>query len=469
MFNRTKILCTIGPASQEYDTLASMVDAGMDGARLNFSHGDYEDKADKIKKIKKLSKELKRPVAIVADLQGPKLRLGKIEEKKEFQTGDTISFSIKPKNDEIPIQFDLSKYLKAGDRIYLNDGLLEVTVTSIKDKTINTVAKNSGWISSHKGINIPDTEVDNKAFTQKDKEDAQFALEHKVDYLAISFVQRASDLDAVKEMIKKYNPQTKIIAKIERSIAIANIREIIAASDMVMIARGDLALETSAAEVPIFQQKIIRLARENQTPVIVATHMLESMVNNPRPTRAEAGDVANAVINQVDTVMLSAESAVGSYPVRAVKIMNDIIRTTEANPEYKNYIKVNWQNIKETDLQFNAITSSAASLSYRIGSQLLAVATASGRTARIISSFRPNASIVGITHDQVIQNQLALIWGVVPLIVEPEKSADLFWQKIIDTIKLKKLASNGQQIILVSGSTLIGVSGATDTIKVVEI
>lgn len=469
MPNKTKILCTIGPASEEYGTLSHMIKAGMDGARLNFSHGNNKEKEENISKIRKLSKELGHPVAIVADLQGPKLRLGEFDGIKEFETGDKISFSKSGENGQIPIQYDLAKIIRKGHRIFLNDGLLAVKVVSVHNDRIDTVARNNGWISANKGINVPDTQIEKNVFTKKDINDAEFALKLGVDYLAVSFVQRASDLEKARELIKKHNPDTKIISKIERSLAIDNIVEIIEASDMIMVARGDLALETSAAEVPIFQQKIIRLSRQHQTPVIIATHMLESMVEHPRPTRAEAGDVANAVINQVDVVMLSAESAVGRYPVRAVKIMNDIIATAEANPEYKNYIKVVWENIEEQELQFNAITASAASLAFRLESPVIAVATASGRTARMISSFRPDSSIVAITHDSDTQNQLALIWGVSPIVIEPIKSADKFWKKIIKTIHQERLAKKGQQIVIVSGSTLIGVSGATDTIKVVEI
>ena len=469
MISRTKILCTIGPASEDHQTLCDMIEAGMNGVRLNFSHGDHQEKEDKIKKIRQISKELNKPIAIVGDLQGPRLRLGSFEGIKEYQTGDKIYFSKDPEQDEIPIQYDLTKYLKNGDRIYLNDGLLETIVDSLDGKRITATVSNGGWITSNKGINIPDTQIGKEIFTDKDKEDARFALEQGVDYLAVSFVQGASDLDDVKEMIKDYKTHTKIISKIERSVAIDNIKEIIKASDMIMVARGDLALETSAAEVPIFQQKIIRLSRQYQKPVIIATHMLESMVENPRPTRAEAGDVAHAVINQVDTVMLSAESAIGKYPVKAVEIMSDIIKTTEANPEYKNYIKVNWENIEKHELQSNAITASAALLSYRIGSSIIAVATASGRTARIISSFRPDSIIVAITHESNTQNQLSLIWGIDAKVVEPTGSTDVFWNNIVELIKNMELVNKGDKIVLISGSTLIGVSGATDTIKVVEI
>src|SRR5581483_2639597 len=396
---RTKIVCTIGPSSWDYKTLKELARSGMDVARLNFSHGSYEEKGQQIKFIRQISQELDKPLAIMADLQGPKIRLGEIDGIREIKKGEKIKLSLNPVADELPMQFDLSPFVKKGQRIFLNDGLVELIVTGQSGRTIETLAQNSGVVSSHKGVNIPDTNLKGAAFTEKDQEDAEFALKAGVDYIAISFIQNADDLQPVRKLIKKAKARTQVIVKVEKAEAIKNLEEIIQKTDAVMVARGDLALETAAAEVPIFQQKIIRLSRQNKKPVIVATQMLESMIENPRPTRAEVSDVANAVLDQVDAVMLSAESASGKYPVEAVQVMHEVINSVEHNVEYKHYIKINWDQVSQEELPFNAIASSAASLSYRLGAKLIVSATATGNSAKRLASFRPGPSIVAVTHD----------------------------------------------------------------------
>ncbi|MDZ4260154.1 MAG: pyruvate kinase, partial [Candidatus Sungbacteria bacterium] len=321
---------------------------------------------------------------------------------------------------------------------------------------------------SHKGINIPDTHLADATFTKKDKEDALFALKENVDFLALSFVRNKQDLMPALALIKKINPRVKIIAKIEKNEAIENLEEIIEAADAVMVARGDLAIETAASHVPLLQERIISLCRQQKKPVIVATQMLESMIENPRPTRAETSDVANAVMNQVDGVMLSAESASGKYPVEAVAMMNEIIMSVEASHEFKHYIKIQWKGIPHVELTVNAIASSASTLAYHLAAPAIAVATASGRTAQIISSFRPSAHLIAATHDRDTANQLSLTWGVYPILVKRAANSDLFLKKIIDAIRAQKLVSRGNKIV-VMGGTRVGVSGATDTIKVVAL
>lgn len=467
---KTKIICTIGPSSWDPKTLRQLAENGMNVARLNMSHGSHEEKADQIKLIRQISEDLGKPIAIIADLQGPKMRLGEMEGTKDIRKGDKISLSLSPIEDELPIQFDISPFVKKNQRIFLNDGLVEVKVTGIRGKIVDVVAQNNGWVSSHKGVNIPDTNLRNASFTPKDQEDLFFALKEGVEYINLSFVQTVKDLEKPRELIKRHTGgnKPKVIVKIEKSEAIVNLEEIIKAADAIMVARGDLAIETDAAEVPVMQQKMIRLCRQYQKPVIVATQMLESMTENPRPTRAETSDVANAVLDQVDGVMLSAESASGKYPVEAVRIMNEVIDSVEAHPDYKNYIKINWEHLASSDLAFNAIVSSAASIAYRVRAKLIVVATATGKTAQLLSSFRPDSQIIAITHNKQTSNQLSLVWGVRSIVVQALKNEDTFWKKAIEELKREEFAQKGDQIVLVSGTTM-GLAGGTNEIQIVTV
>lgn len=466
MFSRkTKIVCTIGPSSWDYETLKKLASAGMDVVRMNFSHGTHEEKKQQIENVRKISKDLGKPVAIMADLQGPKLRLGQFEGVRTIEKDEKVQLSISPLSTELPMQFDLSPYVKKGHRIYLNDGLVELKVLEVAGKTIKAQAQNKGTVSSNKGVNVPDTLLKEAAFTQKDYEDAVFALKENVDYLALSFVQRVEDLKIPQQLIIKHNPKVQTILKVEKNEAILHLDEIVPKVNAVMVARGDLAIETSNTLVPIMQQRIIKLCRQLQKPVIVATQMLESMIENPRPTRAEVSDVANAVMDQVDCVMLSAESASGKYPVEAVETMRSVIESVEKNPESKHYIRINWEQIVNGDVSALAITSSAASLSYRIGAKALVVGTATGGTVKKMSAFRPESPIIAVTHDEQTKNQLALIWGVHPIVVKPTANFNTFLGHIYDDLKAKKIFQKGDKIVIVTGITA-GVSGTTNTIKV---
>lgn len=461
---RTKIVCTIGPSSWDEKTLRELAKAGMNVARINMSHGTHEEKANQIKLIKKISKEIGKPLAIMADLQGPKMRCGKIEGKIEIHKGDDFLLSSDPKEGEIPMQIDLSPYVKKGEKIFLNDGLVEVQVTGVSGKTIKTQAKNDGWISSNKGVNLPDTKLEGFAFSEKDRNDAEFAIKIGADYIAMSFVQTAEDLKPLKDMIKNHKTRTKVVAKIEKKEAVNNLEAIIKLADAVMVARGDLAIETDPSEVPLVQQRIIRIARQNYRPVIVATQMLESMTDNPRPTRAEVSDVANAVLDQVDAVMLSGETANGKYPVETVTTMKSVILSVEEHPDYSHYIKINWESLSKEDVMFSAITSAAASLAYRVDAKLIVVATATGRTARVLSSFRPNAPVYAITHDSLTAEQLTLVWGVKADVIKPYHSADKFWKDILHHVRDSGFVKSGDNIVIITGSK-IGVPGDTDSIK----
>ncbi len=462
---KTKIVATIGPASDSREILADLINSGMNVARLNFSHGTNDTKKENIDTIRRLSDDLSVPIAIIADLSGPKMRLGKLDGIKKIEKGDEIDLSIDPKGDQLPMGYDISSDVKRGERIFLNDGLVELIVNDVQGKTVKTTAENSGWVSSNKGVNIPDTVLSN-VFTKKDQEDALFALKEGIDFLALSFIQNANDVEAVRAFIRDHNSQVKIISKIETKEAINNIDDIVKFSDAVMVARGDLAIQTKAEEVPILQQKIVRLCRNYHRPVIIATQMLESMVENPRPTRAEVSDVANAVLDQVDAVMLSAESATGKYPVEAVKIMNNVITSVEENPDYKHFINISWEKFSVSELSYNAIAEATVGLAERLNSPLIVAATSTGKTVKMISSFRPQSYILAMTYDNIIRNQLVLVWGISPVCVMPLKDSDLFWEEVLKAVKTMNLAKPGNEVVLVRGTT-IGKSGATDTIKVI--
>lgn len=336
MMKNTQIICTIGPSSWDADTMEKLAREGMDIARLNFSHGTHKEKAEQIRNIQAISKKLNIDLKIIADLQGPKLRLGKIEGERLVKEGEVIKLSINPAVGEIPLQFDLSSYVKKDQQILLNDGLVEVVILDVQDKTIIAKVQNNGFISSNKGINVPSSNLSIPALTEKDLIDLGFVLKQEVDFVALSFVQSAKDVEQAHDLIKKYQSQAQIIAKLEKSQAMENLEEIIKASDAIMIARGDLGIETELPGVPLLQKKIIRMCRQHSKFVIVATHMLESMTENPRPTRAEVSDVANAVFDQADAVMLSAETATGKYPVESVRMMASIIQSVESDEEFLN-------------------------------------------------------------------------------------------------------------------------------------
>lgn len=468
-YKKTKIIATIGPASENKETIKKLIKLGMNVARLNFSHGNRDDQKRRFDIIKEVSKELNIPVAIVADLPGPKLRLGMMDGIRQIKKYEEVEFSLEAKDtNQIPIQFDLTPFVKKDQRLFLNDGLIALRIHSVKDKIIKAIALNAGIISSNKGINVPDTQIDGVSFTSKDKEDAEFAINMGVDFLALSFVQTIDDLKPAKALIKKLNSQVQIIAKIEREEAVKNLQEIIKLADAVMIARGDLALETKASDVPIIQQKIIRLSRQFQKPVIVATQMLESMMENPRPTRAETSDVGSSVLDQVDSVMLSGETAAGKYPVEALSIMAEIIFSVEKHPDYKHYIKINWENIDQEEIPFSAITSAGASLAFRTKAKVIAVPTVTGKIAKLLSSFRPDAQIVAITHDDKVRAQLNLVWGIQALVVTPVENFDDFIKKMIDKLKENNFVEPEDKVVIITGST-IGISGATDTIKIVTV
>jgi pyruvate kinase len=382
-FKRTKIIATIGPPLHSYEAVKKLIDSGANGIRLNISHGTNEERDQQIKWIRKASEELAKPVAIIQDLQGPKIRLGDFDDIYNVKKGETLRFSYKAdyeKTGHLPTQYNLAKYVKRGERIYLYDGKVKTVVTSVKEGVVYAEAQNDGILVRRKGINLPDTDFRGHIITPKDKADLVYGSVKDIDYVAMSFVQTAKDIVKLRSILRSLNTNAKIIAKIETKAAIDNLEDIIRETDAVMIARGDLAVETLAESVPIEQRRIIGLGLKHSKPTIVATQMLGSMVESPEPSRAEVSDVATAVILGADCVMLSDETASGKYPIEAVEFMKRIILYTQKN----NPLTVSFVDNKEDHSKQTSISRAVLSLADSIGAKAIVAETKSGATAQEI-------------------------------------------------------------------------------------
>ncbi len=457
-----KIVCTLGPSSGTKPLIRKLINAGMDVARLNFSHGDHESHLAMINLIRECSRELGKPVAILQDLQGPKLRVGKLPADgvelsansivRLFQIGD---HSEQFEGSEIALPLDvpnLTKAVKPGNRILLDDGKLELQVTKVDDSYVETRVILGGVLKSHKGVNLPGADLGIPRFTEKDRLDLAFGLSNAVDYVAISFVDSAEDIRGVKKIISEMNParaKTPIIAKLERPLAIKNLHEIVHVAEGVMVARGDLGVETSPALVPIVQKEIIQMANRHAKLVITATQMLESMIDNPRPTRAEASDVANAVFDGTDAVMLSAETASGKYPVESVKMMVSIIQEAEKH-------KLEWSHASgfpEAALQDDAlaISNAAKTLAHDRDVSTIAVFTQSGKTALLMSKTRPRVPIIAFTPEGGTLTAMSLYWGVHPVHVPFADSLEEMVRGVDNYLIKRKQLKIGEQVVLISG------------------
>lgn len=460
-FKRTKIVATYGPATHDYDKIYDMIVAGANGIRLNFSHGNHEDFAHAIKNIRKASKECGKPVAIIQDLQGPKIRLGEFDGIFQVEKGQSIRLRYNAdfeRENTLPTQYDLSKKVKRGERVYFFDGKVKTTVTSVKDGVVHVRAENSGYLISRKGINLPDTNFDGDIITAKDKQDIAFAATQEIDYVALSFVQTAADVYHLKRLLANLGCEARVIAKIETRSAADNIEDIVIAADAVMVARGDLAIETSVEEVPIIQRTIVRLGIKHAKPTIIATQMLASMTDAPDPTRAEASDVATAVLSGTDAVMLSDETASGKYPIQAIKTMKKIIRFAEMNTHEKTLI--HWG--KEAHTRQTAISKAIITLSYDVGAVAIVPETKSGATAYKIASYRPDLPIVAVTSSQMVAHQLAIVYGVKSFVRKDELYQATHLTEWLQRSKVLKK----DDIVVIAAGQRPGVVGTTDTIKV---
>jgi pyruvate kinase len=416
----TKVVCTIGPASETAGILEKMIQAGMNVARLNFSHGDYADFTKVIKNIRKASKKTGIPVAIMQDLQGPKIRVGEMPAEGITLKKDTVIILTTRKvkgsaeNGEtiIPVGYKgLPEDVKKEDRILLCDGMIELKVVKVKGENIKCKVVTPGLLQSHKGINVPTASISANPITNKDKKDLAFGISQNVDYVAMSFVRNAKNIMELRELIRQLKGRAKIIAKIERHEAIKNMEEIIHEADGVMVARGDMGVEIPPEQVPLVQKRLIHMANRHGKPVITATEMLQSMIENPRATRAEVSDVANAIFDNTDAIMLSNESAVGKYPVKATLTLSKVAASIEH--EMKKHGHVHLGRLFEENQPISYGTcEAAAELAKNIGAKLIVAITMSGFTAEHIAKHRPYVPIIAITEDEKVQYQLQLIWGI---------------------------------------------------------
>jgi pyruvate kinase len=459
---RTKIVCTIGPASSDPETIEQLAWSGMDAARLNFSHGDQEMHRATLASVRRAQALIGRPLAVIADLQGPKIRIGRIGEPRSVNPGDTLVLTAPGQGapGDLDVTFaGIADTVSPGREVLINDGMVRARVASVEGARVITRVEVGGLISSGKGVNLPGTYLPIPSLTEKDESDLEFALGIGADYIALSFVRTAADVEQLRERIDAAGSHARIVAKIEKAEAVENLDEIVAASDAVMVARGDLGVEIGAADVPLVQKLIIRTGRDAGRAVITATQMLESMIHQPEPTRAEASDVANAVLDGTSALMLSGETAVGAYPLEAVATMNRIARAVEPSLTYHDAGRR-----REGDVG-TILAHAACDVAEDLDAEVIACPTQSGSTARNVSRFRPRRAIVAASPDPVVLQQLALEWAVVPIVIEGATSTEDLWRRTVDAIRASGLAGTGQRVVL-SGGTRLNRPGTTDHIVV---
>jgi len=473
IFRRTKIVATLGPASSPDEILSKLIQKGVNVFRINFSHGDPEEHCKNIKKIRDTAKKLNKHVAVLADLCGPKIRVGKF--KNGFITlveGKKIIITVKSvigSENIIPSQYKgLIKEVKTEQRILLNDGAMEVKVIKKSNNTdLEAVVIRGGVLKDHKGMNLPDTNLKISALTEKDKKDVKYCIKSNVDYIALSFVRKESDIIELKNLLKLYKKNIPVISKIEKPEAIANINKIIEISDGIMVARGDLGVELPQQKVPLIQNELIKLANKFGKPVIVATQMLESMIENSRPTRAEVTDVASACMSGSDAVMLSGETAVGKFPVETVAMMDSILREVESNQWASVKFNFNIDTNKKLEPMLDAISAATSQISRDLSIRCIAVLTRTGSTARFVAADKPAAPIIAITKSESVLRQMNLIWGVYPFLANKEFKFNDFVKYASNIAVNLKFAKTGQYILILSG--LKGTNAVTNSIVVYQV
>lgn len=463
---RAKIVATIGPATQTPEHIAQAILAGMNVARLNFSHGTHDEHFKVIQAIRQKSKELNAPVTILQDLQGPKVRVGLFEKGSITLTqGQIVTVTIEDvlgKDGLIPSDFkELCKAARPGNKILIDDGLIELEVIRVGEKALEAKVIYGGLLKNRKGMNLPGVMLPVEAMTEKDLKDLEFGLKNGVDFIALSFVRFGKDIRQLREIIDQHKSAARIVAKIEMLEALENLEEIVRLSDVVMVARGDLAVEVGQSRLPSSQKKIISLCNQLGKPVITATQMLDSMVENPRPTRAEITDVANAVLDGTDALMLSAESASGKYPFKAIRTMHEIIVEVEKNEE--NYYKISLEN--ELLSTPAAIAAGSVLSALKLNASAIVCLTTSGRTAQIISSFRPKAQIIAITTDIEVLNRLEILWGLQTLSLQPYGNFKDIISQVEKLLIENGLGKTGDRIIFTLGQPIAD-KGKTNSLHV---
>lgn len=466
---KTKIVCTLGPSTDDEDVLRQMILAGMNVARCNFSHGTYEEHKKRMAMVKRLRKELEKPVAILLDTKGPEVRVKSFKDNKvtleEGQLFTLTADETEGTKDIVSVTYNrLYEDLETGMRVLIDDGLIEMKVEQIDRKNIVCRVINGGTVSNHKGVNVPDVDLSMPYISEKDREDILFGISQDVDFIAASFVQKKDDIIQLKKLLEKNGgSDIKIISKIENKQGVTNIDDIIAVSDGIMVARGDMGVEIPYEEVPVIQKKIIKKVYRTGKQVITATQMLESMIKNPRPTRAETTDVANAVYDGTSAIMLSGETAAGAYPVEAVRTMVRIAERTEQDVDYR---KRFYQYGREADTDItNAICHATCTTALDLNAKAIVTVTKSGQSARMLSKYRPESDIISCATTEKVCRQLSLTWGVTPLVIREEKEVFNLFDKAIQAAVEMKLLEAGDLTVITSGIP-IGVSGTTNMMKV---
>lgn len=462
---RAKIVCTLGPATSSPETIRKLIDAGMDVARLNMSHGSHEDHERSYRMVREAADRTEHSVAIFADLQGPKIRLETFSDGPvELATGDSFTITTRDVEGDATIcgttYSGLPGDVSEGDPILIDDGKIRLRVTSVEGEDVHTEVIVGGPVSDHKGINLPGVAVNVPALSEKDEDDLRFALRISVDFIALSFVRSASDVDRVREIMEEEGVMLPVIAKIEKPQAIDNLDEVIKTFDAFMVARGDLGVECPLEDVPFLQKRVIEKARRNAKPVIVATQMLESMIHNPAPTRAEASDVANAVLDGTDAVMLSGETSVGDYPIEAVETMNRIIDSTESH-ELKKMAAIDWQ----PKTRGGVIAKAAAEVADRIGAKYLVAFTQSGDSARRLARYRGEVPVLAFTPEDKVRCQLSMTWGVETFRTAPVEHTDEMVRQVDEQLLQIGRVKEGDLVVIIAGSPP-GIPGSTNALRI---
>jgi pyruvate kinase len=461
---RTKIVATLGPSTDTAEQLRALVAAGMDAARLNLSHGTHEEHAERFRRIRKVADEAGRPVAIIADLQGPKIRVGDLAEPVVLRKGEEITVCAEDKcrGNDIPVApAVVGDVLKPGHDVLIDDGLVRLRVDEVEDGRVRCEVIVGGSVSSHKGVNLPGVPLPIPSLTRKDTEDLEFAMQLGVDFVALSFVRSPADVRDLRALIEQAGSHAHVIAKIEKAEAVDVLDDVLAETDAVMVARGDLGVEIGPALVPLIQKRIIQKALERGKPVITATQMLESMVHHPEPTRAEASDVANAILDGTSAVMLSGETAVGEYPIEAVMYMDRISRAVEPSMDYRHEIPAADAN----PTIGGAMSNAACDVAEALRAKAILVPTYRGKTASSVARLRPRRPIIALTHHDWAFRQMALEWGVTPMLIPEAPDVEELWSSSIHAAREAGLIDVGDRVVITAG-TQVNLPGSTNVIKV---
>ncbi len=470
MLRKTKIICTLGPATEDESVLRRLMLGGMNGARFNFSHCTHEDAAKKLEAVTRLREELGLPIATILDTKGPEIRVKTFKDGPvELETGATFTLTtreVEGDSQMVSITYkDLPKDLKPGSRVLIDDGLVEMRAEHVSETDIVCTVLNGGRVSNHKGINVPGTKLTMPFISEQDRSDIIFGIENGFDYIAASFTRSAEDILEIRHILKEYKCQTmNIIAKIENMEGVENIDEILRVVDGIMVARGDMGVEIPFEDVPVLQKELIQKSYLAGKQVVTATQMLDSMMKNPRPTRAEATDVANAIYDGTSCIMLSGETAAGKYPVEALETM---VRIAEKAEESINYIK-RFNSRDNSDVAFdvtNAISHATCTTAHDLGAKAIITVTKAGGTARQLSKFRPLYPIVGCTTQEHVCRQLNLSWGVTPMLIEEVDDTDVLFERAVDAAEKTGLVESGDLVVITAGVPL-GISGTTNMMKV---